>query len=213
MADSEKIEFPPQVPVFPLPNVVLFPHMDLPLYIFEPRYSKMLDDVLSGDHFMAISLIKEGWENKKEPYPMNDVVGVGMVKFATKNEDGTSTIILGGLARAKLKETLQKEPYIIRKFEVLSDIVQDSNEEMALSERVKDLFIQKEKMTKIVTQDHIENVHQIQDPGRLSDIITFFSTASFPEKQAVLETLNIADRLRRVIRILESEIQRLESKN
>lgn len=209
---AEPLKFPKQVPVFPLSNVVLYPYLDLPLYIFEPRYKKMLKDVLEGDHLIAMVLIKEGGK-KKEPAPIYDVAGVGMVKFATKNEDGTSTIIVGGLARARLTKRMQEKPYLISEFEILENILAESNEEVALTEKVKELFIRKERMTKLVTQEHMENIYQLEDPSRLCDIISFFSSASYSQKQQVLETLNIASRLRLVLKILEAEIQRLESKN
>lgn len=213
MDSPESFVLPKQVPIFPLPNAILFPYLDLPLYIFEPRYQEMLTDVLNDDRMMGLMLMKEGWEEKEDVYPMYDVCGLGMVKFASDNEDGTSHIILGGLARVEIKEWVQKEPYLIAEIKVLEDFLEESNEEMALSEKVKELFIRKEQMTKIVTQEHIENILQIEDASRLCDIIAFFSTISFVEKQKVLEVLNVKERLRLVLKILEDEIRHLESKN
>ncbi len=210
---EEQFSLPKQVPVFPLPNVVLFPHLDLPLFIFEPRYQQMLKDVTEKDHIFSIALIKEDIDLKEEPLPMHDIVGVGMVKFSTDNDDGTSQIIIGGLSRARLGKQIQSTPYLIYEIEPLEDIVEEGNEELALTERIKELFIRKEQMTKIVTTEHIENIYQMDDPSRLSDIITFFSTVSFSRKQEVMETLNVNDRLRLVIKLLEGEISRLESKN
>ena len=76
----KKFKLPRRVPVFPLPNVILFPQVELPLYIFEPRYRQMLADTVRGNKFMAVSLLKKGWEKKKEPYPSHEIVGVGYVK-------------------------------------------------------------------------------------------------------------------------------------
>ena len=75
-----KAEIPERVPIFPLPNVILFPGLDFPLYIFEPRYRMMLKDCSQGNKFMAISLLRKGWEGKKEPLPSHDIVGVGYVR-------------------------------------------------------------------------------------------------------------------------------------
>lgn len=204
MDSADVFSFPKKVPLFPLPNVILFPYLDLPLYIFEPRYRKMLQDVLNSDRLMAIVL---------EPYPTYDVCGVGMVKFAAENEDGTSHIILSGMARAKIKKIAQQKPYLIAEIDILNDDVTHSNEEMALTEKIKELFIRKEKMTKIVTEEHIQNIEQIEDPSRLCDIITFFSMIAFAKKQKVLEALNVLERLRVVLKNMEEEIGHLESKN
>ncbi len=164
----------------------------------------MLQDVLNSDRLMAIVL---------EPYPTYDVCGVGMVKFAAENEDGTSHIILSGMARAKIKKIAQQKPYLIAEIDILNDDVTHSNEEMALTEKIKELFIRKEKMTKIVTEEHIQNIEQIEDPSRLCDIITFFSMIAFAKKQKVLEALNVLERLRVVLKNMEEEIGHLESKN
>ena len=164
----------------------------------------MLEDVLNNDRLMALVLMQE---------KISSVGCVGLVKFAAQNEDGTSHIILSGISRAKIKKIIQQKPYIIAEVDPLEDIAVDSNEAVALTEKIKELFIRKEQMTKIVTEEHIQNIYQIEDASRLCDIITFFSMISFPKKQKVLESLNVLERLRLVLKNLEEEIDHLESKN
>lgn len=210
---GETIALPDQAPVFPLPNAVLFPHADLPLYIFEPRYQKMLKNVLNGDRLICVTLIKEGWEGKREPYPSYNVCGIGMVKFAADHPDETSHILLTGLARVRLKKVVREAPYQIAEIEKLEDQGEDSNEVMALTEKVKDLFIHKVSLKKVVDDELVESIRLLDDSSRIADIITFYSDATYLNKQQVLECLNVAERLRMVIKILEDEIRILESKN
>lgn len=210
---EKTIALPNKAPVFPLPNSILFPYADVPLYIFEPRYQKMLKDVLKGDRLICVTLIKEGWEEKKEPYPSYDICGIGMVKFAADHPDDTAHIILTGLARVKIKKVVRAAPYQIAEIERLNDKDENSNEVLALAEKVKDLFIHKVSLKKVVDGELVDSIRLLDDSSRIADIITYYSEAAYWDKQKVLECLDVAERLRLVIKILEDEIRILESKN
>lgn len=201
------------MPVFPLPNAILFPHIDLPLYIFEPRYREMLKDLLEGDRMLCVLMVKEGWEMKKEPFPAFDVAGVGIVKYALTNPDGTSNILVEGMGRAQIKKYIRDHPYRIAEIEILKEKTENSSAVHALTEKVKELFIRKVSLKKIISNEEIESIRQLEDAGRLCDIIAFFSAAPFTEKQEILECLNVKERLRKVLKILQEEIRTLESKN
>src|SRR3989338_7311338 len=110
---AKKFKLPLEVPIFPLPNAILFPRVELPLYIFEARYRKMLADALAGNKLIGIALLKKGWEKKGEPYPSYDMVGVGYLKAVIQNADGTSHVLLKGIERARIVKYLQMEPYRI----------------------------------------------------------------------------------------------------
>jgi len=101
------------VPVFPLPEVVLFPRQLLPLHIFEPRYRAMTADALAGEGCIAISLLKDGFERTYfTPHaPIHSIVGVGQVVASEKLEDGRYNILLRGLCRARILEELPGKPY------------------------------------------------------------------------------------------------------
>ena len=109
------MEIPREVAVMTLPNATLFPQALLPLYIFEPRYRKMLKDCAAGSKFLAVSLLKQGWEKKCEPVPSHAIVGVGYIRAVFENPDGTSHILLKGVGRAQIVRYLQRHPYRIAK--------------------------------------------------------------------------------------------------
>ena len=95
------------LPVFPLPNVVLFPGALLPLHIFEPRYRELLSGVLAGKKLMGIARLKPGFEDDYEGRPpVFDVCGVGSVIESEQHENGRYDITLRGLARARIVEEL-----------------------------------------------------------------------------------------------------------
>ncbi len=103
---------PELVPVFPLPNVVLFPHTTLPLHIFEPRYRRMMEDVLKGERRMVVSLLHaappEGAH--REP-PFHDVAGLGRINRYTRLPDGRFNLVLEGTERVRLEEIPSEGPY------------------------------------------------------------------------------------------------------
>ena len=93
------------LPLFPLPNVVLFPNVFLPLHIFEPRYREMVADALSTDRLIAMMLLRPGWERDYEGRPPVYSVGCsGVITHAEKLPDGRFNIVLRGVERVRLLE-------------------------------------------------------------------------------------------------------------
>lgn len=101
-----------RVPLFPLPNVVLFPSVFLPLHIFEPRYREMVSDALAGDHVIGIALLKPGWEPDYEGRPpVFDIGCSGVITHFERLDDGQYNIILRGLERFRILEEDHQRPY------------------------------------------------------------------------------------------------------
>jgi Lon protease-like protein len=95
------------LPVFPLPNVVLFPDATLPLHIFEPRYRELVREVLNGRKLMGVVRLKPGFEEDYEGRPpVFDVCGVGQVVDSVERADGRYDVTLRGIARARIVEEL-----------------------------------------------------------------------------------------------------------
>lgn len=108
---SDAFYSPNLVPVFPLPNAVLFPNTIIPLHIFEPRYVKMIRDVLSGDGTLAIALLKPGWEPlyyTRRP-PVHTTICVGQVVESEQVDDGKYNLLLRGATRAHIIDEIMPE--------------------------------------------------------------------------------------------------------
>lgn len=100
------------VPIFPLPNVVLFPGVALPLHIFEPRYRVMIGDALDGDRRIAMVLLRPGWESDYEGRPPMFGVGcTGVIGDVTTLSDGRYHLVLHGLDRVRIAEVEHSGPY------------------------------------------------------------------------------------------------------
>ncbi|HEV8395427.1 MAG TPA: LON peptidase substrate-binding domain-containing protein, partial [Vicinamibacterales bacterium] len=96
---------PTTIPIFPLPNVVLFPNVFLPLHIFEPRYREMVADALASDRMIGMVLLRPGWERDYEGRPPVYPIGCsGVMTHAERLPDGRYNIVLRGVERFRLLE-------------------------------------------------------------------------------------------------------------
>lgn len=109
---STPFPIPATIPVFALPNVVLFPKTYLPLHIFEPRYRRMVDDAVMGGQCIGMALLKEGWESDYYGNPPVFAMGcVGRLVSVQPLADGRSNILLQGLERFEIAEESHDQPY------------------------------------------------------------------------------------------------------
>jgi Lon protease-like protein len=121
---DEVFMVPSQVPVFPHPELVLFPRAVLPLHMYEPRYRQMIADVLESDRFIATALLKPGWEPHYHTLhaPIHGVVSIGHIVAAERTEDGDYNVLLRGLVRARVLEEIEHEPYRVARVRPLKDV-------------------------------------------------------------------------------------------
>lgn len=127
--DAELNDFSGLAPIFPLPNVVLFPHALLPLHIFEPRYRQMTADALDGERLIAMGLIQQGFEALSLPVKptLHRIMGLGKIIAHEKLDDGRYYLVLRGIARVKLlSEQPLDLPYRMGRFEICREYQEES---------------------------------------------------------------------------------------
>ncbi|MDQ3068248.1 MAG: LON peptidase substrate-binding domain-containing protein [Acidobacteriota bacterium] len=114
---------PETIPIFPLPSVVLFPHVFLPLHIFEPRYRAMISDALEGDRIVGMSLLKPGWEEDYEGRPSIYAIGcAGLITHAERMGDGRVNLVLRGLEKFRVLGEDTAKPYRLAHIEPLPEL-------------------------------------------------------------------------------------------
>ncbi|MGE5195223.1 MAG: LON peptidase substrate-binding domain-containing protein [Deltaproteobacteria bacterium] len=111
------------VPIFPLPNVVLFPYIALPLHIFEDRYLRMIEGALDGERLIAVALLKPGWETATSPAPaIHETVCLGRITAEERLPTGRVNIVVTGVQRAVVVSEAETDlPYRLGKLELCSD--------------------------------------------------------------------------------------------
>jgi Lon protease-like protein len=125
-------ELPEILPLFPLPNVVLFPKMALPLHIFEPRYRKMVGDAWGSHRSIGMMLLKPGWEPEYQGRPPVYAIGcAGRMERYEPLPDGRSNIVLRGVLRFRVVEEHAGEPYRLATVQELPDLGGDAEPGLA----------------------------------------------------------------------------------
>lgn len=123
--DMSHVEFSGRAALFPLPGATLFPNVMLPLHIFEPRYRCMVEDVLKTDRFMAIALLRDGWQEQYESKtcPIHDTVCLGRIVADERLQDGRYYMLMEGICRARLVQEEQTDlPYRIGQLDLIPDV-------------------------------------------------------------------------------------------
>src|SRR5262245_29780953 len=113
---------PPTIPIFPLPSVVLFPSVFLPLHVFEPRYRQMVDEALKGDRIVGMVLLRPGWQGDYEGRPAVYSVGcAGVITHAERLADGRFNIVLRGMEKFRIHGEDTSRPYRLAHVESLPE--------------------------------------------------------------------------------------------
>jgi Lon protease-like protein len=220
---------PDQVPVMTLPNATLFPQALLPLYIFEPRYRKMLKDALLADRMFSVALQKPG-RTRETPCA---VAGLGLIRVSVDHEDGTSHLILQGLTRVELRETVQYKPYRVHAIRPLASKPSESMVVDALVAEVHELVERRLKLQPaplpfplpkkgkgkgskedpgslpFSMKEILEYLSNLPDAAHVADLVSCALLPDAKERQAILETVDIEPRLKRLIQFLMGEIDRV----
>ena len=131
-----KSPLPETLPLFPLPGVALFPDLPLPLHIFEPRYRQMLADALHSHRMFSVAMQKPG-SSRESPAP---VAGLGLIRVSVGHSDGTSHLVLQGLARVELETAVRYKPYRVQRIRALQTPPCDSVRADALVAKVRELL-------------------------------------------------------------------------
>jgi len=213
-----------------LPNAILFPQAMLPLYIFEPRYQRMLIDALGTHRMFSVAMQKPG---RTRETPCN-VAGLGLIRASVARKDGTSNLILQGIARVELTQTMRYKPYRVNRIRALDSTKTDSVAVDALTVKLLELVSERVKQGFELPVPVLKELGQLEDlgendlppdflvkhgveilanrnnPEEITDLISWTLLPSPLERQLLLETVDLESRLRHLIHFLMAEIRRQE---
>jgi len=203
-----EIHVPDQVPVMTLPNVAFFPQALLPLHIFEPRYRRMLRDVLASNRIFAIAGLNPQLARVPDHFePPHQVAGLGLIRACQENEDGTSNLLLQGLCRVSIQDIVGDEPYRrIRIRALTSEPGATPTENARLRSELARLIRLKLKLSAGSAKGMTEFLKSVDDPEIFVDLAAFNLCDDPAVKQTLLETLDVNRRLGLFLRQLRAEI-------
>jgi len=188
------------IPVFPLPDVVLFPGVFLPLHVFEPRYREMVKDSLAGDRLIGISLLRPGWDHDAEDRPAIYPVGcVGLISHIEELDDGRYNLVLRGVEKFRVV----REEDAMRAYRRAS--VDYFEEQMTAADR-ETVRRQRHQLERLLTT--VADAPEQPFPSNLSDEEVINALAQYLdlepiERQALLEQDGVARRCSALIELLE----------
>jgi Lon protease-like protein len=193
------------VRLFPLPNLVLFPHAMQPLHIFEPRYRQMTADALAGDRLIGMALPRPGWEKDYAAAPaIHPVACVGRILAEQHLADGRFNILLCGVRRMRVvEEVAQPTLYRAARVQWLVDVpCADAAEEVHWRQRLRDEAPGWFQGTSEVRDRLLELIGGEHAVGAMADLIAFALPLDAEFKQTLLEELDVSRRLERLLRHL-----------
>jgi ATP-dependent Lon protease len=208
--DEKDVEIPSTLPILPLKETVVFPQSMTPLAIGQERSIKLVDDVVSGDRMLALVTVKN--EEAEEPGwdDLYDVGTAAIVHKLIRVPDGTLRILVQGLRRIKLERRVGDDPYLIGEFEEVPDEVEETRELEALTRNVQNLFGRIIAAVPYLPEELQIAAANVDDPSALSHLVASTMRLKTDEKQALLDTADVEERLHAISRMLSRELEVIE---
>src|SRR5215510_15085778 len=200
------VTLPKELPVMPLPSAVLFPHALLPLYIFEPRYRRMLEHALQKHRMFCVTLIKPSCPDWHASEDFFHLATVGLIRACVGRGDGTSNLVLQGLHRVRFTRFEQETPFPVAKIDVVESSDDATVETEALGEKVLELYRKLKRDGRRLPPKVDRYLAQLGDLEMLADLVASTFVDDPLRRQQMLEEQSINQRLRLLITFLQDEI-------
>ena len=197
-------------PVLPLRDIVVFPHMIVPLFVGREKSVRALEDVMKDDKKILLVAQKNATQDDPEPSDIYDVGTLSTVLQLLKLPDGTVKVLVEGVQRAKISDFVNNPEFFEANATLIEEQSQDESELVALSRTVVSQFEQYIKLNKKIPPEVLVSINQIEDASKLADTVASHLALKISEKQKLLESVSITERLERVFSYMESEIDVLQ---
>ena len=193
-------------PVLPLRDIVVFPHMIVPLFVGREKSVRALEDVMKDDKQILLVTQKNAAQDDPATADIFTVGTVGTVLQLLKLPDGTVKVLVEGGQRARIVRFADNEAFFQAFAETVGENAGEQQETEALARTVVSQFEQYIKLNKKIPPEVLVSINQIEEPGKLADTVAAHLTLKIPEKQELLETGAVSERLEKVFGYMEGEI-------
>jgi ATP-dependent Lon protease len=202
------------LPILGLSDIVIFPGMVAPLLVETAQSTKLIDDVVGGDRLLGVVLQRNAEAENPLPHEMHEVGCAARVLKMLKFPDNTVRVLVEGLWRIRIKDYAGTDPYLCAKFELLQDVTESSVELTAMMRNAQSQFQEIIKLSPALSDQIKIAALNTEDPGHFADLIAVNLNLDLAERQKLLETSSVKERLTRLLPMLnrEHEVLTLSSK-
>ena len=206
---GDVVDFPEivEIPIFPLPNAVLFPRTLLPLHIFEPRYKQMVGDALEGNRQIGMVLFQPGWEGGDHgSLEVFDTGGSGVITEYKSLEEGRYNILLTGRHRFRIMEFIQERPYRVARVQLLKEVVPSDREANEIATALA-LSFNELNLESVSSEMNLGLLEKLDFPTLVNSICSSLSLSIY-DKQQLLEMDNLKTRAHTILDVLKQQASR-----
>ncbi|MFN7238013.1 MAG: endopeptidase La [Brevundimonas sp.] len=198
------------LPVLPLRDIVVFPHMVVPLFVGREKSVKALDEIMRGDKQILLATQKNSVDDDPAPADIFATGVLATVLQLLKLPDGTVKVLVEGKSRARLVRFTDRSEYFEAEAQPIADEAGEASEAEALVRAVVEQFENYVKLNKKVPPEALSAIPQITDPSKLADSVAAHLSVKISDKQALLEAISVPRRLEQVFGLMEGEISVLQ---
>ncbi|CAN1557738.1 Lon ATP-dependent Lon protease, bacterial type [Rhabdaerophilaceae bacterium] len=198
------------VPVLPLRDIVVFPHMIVPLFVGREKSIRALEEVMKNDRFILLATQMNANDDDPAEDAIYKVGSLATVLQLLKLPDGTVKVLVEGMSRARRITPIKNENYFEAEVEVLAEDMSDPVDTEALARSVSTEFENYAKLNKKVSPDVVSSISGIEDYAKLADTVASHLAVKISDKQDALEIVKVSKRLEKVLGLMESEISVLQ---
>src|SRR5437762_6907978 len=198
--EQQQVTIPDVLPVLPMPDVVVFPYMIVPLFVNRDRSAKAVDQALAENRMILLVSQKDPGVDDPKAGDLHDFGTVSIIMRMLKMPDGRVRILVQGFSRAKVEYFDESKPYLTAKVQPKTEpqVIADSIELEALVRNVKSALEKIVSLGKNISADLVAIASNLDDPARLSDLVASNLELKVDKAQEVLELVDPVERLRRV---------------
>ncbi|MEW6375173.1 MAG: endopeptidase La [Thermodesulfobacteriota bacterium] len=207
--EKDLFSLPETLPLLPVRDIVIFPYMVLPLFVSREKSIKSLEEALIKDRLIFLVAQKNLSEEEPSVKDFYQVGTVALIMRMLRLPDGKIKILVQGLSKASLKETIQTTPYFLVRVENIKDpfITEITLETEALMRNVREQLERIASYGKLLSPDLMFILESVDDPGRLADLVASNLDLTVEKAQEILEILDPVERLKVLSDVLEKEVQ------
>jgi ATP-dependent Lon protease len=201
---------PKILPVLPLRDIVVFPHMVVPLFVGREKSVKALDEIMKGEKQILLATQKNSVDDDPSPDAIYPIGVLASVLQLLKLPDGTVKVLVEGKGRARLIRFTDREEYFEAEAVEIEDEAGDASQAEAMLRAVVEQFENYVKLNKKVPPEALSSIPQITDASKLADSVAAHLSVKIADKQGLLETFDVPKRLEKVYGLMEGEISVLQ---